>query len=103
MKNRVNHDFQEAIKILKKIDIAGVYLYSEFEDYKAAVDALEELVNTNIPKKPREYEDKFYGCPTCGFVLLHKWKKYNTVLTDKSEGLPLCLCCGQKLDWSDEQ
>ena len=54
-------------------------------------------------KKPKEYEDKFYGCPTCGNILLHKWEKYPTRLMDKKNGLPYCLGCGQKLDWSDEE
>lgn len=54
-------------------------------------------------KKPKEYEDKFYGCPSCGNILLHKWEKYNTKLMNKKNGLPYCLSCGQKLDWSDEE
>ena len=72
------------------------------EDYEAnamAINALEK----QILNKPIEYEDKFYACPICKNVLLHKWKKYNTELMDKSNGLPYCLCCGQKLDWSDEE
>lgn len=60
-------------------------------------------VEKQIPKKPKEYEDKFYACPTCGNVLLHKWEKYPTKLMDKKNGLPYCLGCGQKLDWSDEE
>lgn len=55
-----------------------------------------------MPKRPKEYEDKYYGCPTCGNVLLHKWKKYPDKLMDKSNGLPYCLGCGQKLNWEDE-
>lgn len=53
-------------------------------------------------KKPKEYEDKYYACPVCGNPLLHKWEKYPDKLMDKSNGLPYCLGCGQKLDWSDE-
>ena len=67
--------------------------------FEMAIDALEK----HVPKKPKEYEDKFYACPVCRNVLLHKWKKYNTELIDKSNGLPYCLSCGQKLDWSDEE
>ena len=69
------------------------------EAFSVAINALEK----QIPKKPIEYEDKFYACPICRNVLLHKWKKYNTELIDKSNGLPYCLCCGQKLDWSYEE
>ena len=54
-------------------------------------------------KRPREYEDKYYGCPTCGNVLLQKWEKYPDKLMDKRNGLPYCLGCGQWIDWSDEE
>lgn len=57
-------------------------------------------IEKQIPFKPKEYEDKYYACK-CGNILLMKWKKYNTELTPKSEGLPYCLNCGQALDWSD--
>ena len=66
------------------------------EEYLAAVEKQEA-------KKPKEYEDKFYGCPACGNVLLHKWEKYPTKLMNKKNGLPYCLGCGQKLGWSDEE
>ena len=66
-------------------------------------DAAKKALEKQIPKKPKEYEDKFYACPVCRNVLLHKWKKYNTELMDKSNGLPYCLNCGQKLDWSDKE
>lgn len=56
-----------------------------------------------IPKRPKEYEDKYYGCPTCRNVLLHKWEKYPDKLMDKRNGLPYCLGCGQKLNWEDEE
>jgi predicted SprT family Zn-dependent metalloprotease len=59
-----------------------------------------EALEKQIPFKPKEYEDKHYSCK-CGNILLMKWKKYNTELTPKSEGLPYCLNCGQALDWSD--
>lgn len=62
----------------------------------AAIQALEK----QIPYKPREYEDKYYSCK-CGNVLLHKWKKYPGELMDKKMGLPYCLNCGQKIDWSE--
>lgn len=39
----------------------------------------------------------------CGNVLMHKWLKYPNELCPKSDGLPYCLSCGQKLDWSDEK
>ena len=65
--------------------------------YGIAIAALEK----RIPKKPDEYEDKYYACPDCGNVLMHKWEKYPEVLHDKSNGLPYCLGCGQSIDWSE--
>ena len=62
------------------------------EECRAAVEKQEA-------KKPKEYEDKFYGCPVCGNVLLHKWEKYPTKLMNKKNGLPYCLGCGQRILW----
>lgn len=67
-----------------------------------ALKIAKQAVEKQIPKKPKEYEDKYYACPACGNVLLHKWEKYPEKLTDKSNGLPYCLSCGQAFDWSDE-
>ncbi len=63
-----------------------------------AIEALEK----QIPKTPIEYEDKFYACPVCDNIVLDKWEKYPTKLMDKSNSLPYCLGCGQRLNWSDE-
>ena len=77
----------------------------EIQQYRAigTIDECREAVEKQKAKKPKEYEDKFYGCPTCGNILLHKWEKYPTKLMDKKNGLPYCFGCGQKLDWSDEK
>lgn len=88
----------EAIKELQEnIDLPFGSNVSK-EAAKIAMQALEK----QIPYKPREYEDKYYSCK-CGNVLLYKWKKYPRELTDKKMGLPYCLNCGQKIDWSDEE
>ena len=73
---------QEAIEILDEL---GGFCSSE-DNYKAchmAIKALEEIrqhreigtveecraaVEKQTAKKPKEYEAKFYGCPTCGNV-----------------------------------
>lgn len=73
----------------------------EHNEYVAALKTAIEALEKQIPYKPKEYEDKFYACK-CGNILLMKWEKYPTELMPKSEGLPYCLACGQKLDWSDE-
>lgn len=62
-----------------------------------------KALEKQIPKKPKEYEDKFYACPVCGNVVHHKWVKYPTILMPKLVGLPYCLNCGQRLNWSDEE
>ena len=77
----------------------------ELKQYRAigTPEECRAAVEKQKAKKPKEYEDKFYGCPACGNVLLHKWEKYPTKLMNKKNGLPYCLGCGQKLDWSDEE
>lgn len=65
------------------------------------VEECREARERQRAKKPIEYEDRYYGCPTCGNSLMYKWEKYPTVLNDRSNGLPYCLSCGQKLDWSE--
>ena len=62
-----------------------------------AINALEK----QIPKKPYCIEDKMWCCPVCDNHLLHKWVKYPTELMPKTEGLPHCMSCGQKIDWSE--
>lgn len=59
-------------------------------------------IEKQIPKQPKEYEDKYYACPNCGNVTMMKWERYPDRLMDKSNGLPYCLGCGQRLDWGNE-
>ena len=67
--------------------------------FEMAIDALEK----QVPKQPKEYEDKYYGCPSCGNVTIMKWERYPDIHMNKIYGLPYCLGCGQALDWSDEE
>lgn len=62
-----------------------------------AINALEK----QIPKKPDCIEDKMWCCPVCDNHLLPKWVKYPTDLMPKTEGLPHCMSCGQRIDWSE--
>ena len=91
----------EAKAIIEANAVPVFPLQIEYQDWLTAMNIVSEALEKQIPKKPKEYEDKFYACPVCRNVLLHKWKKYNTELMDKSNGLPYCLNCGQKLDWSE--
>ena len=69
---------------------------------KCEVELSIESLEKQIPKIPIEYEDKFYACPVCDNIVLDKWEKYPTKLMDKSNGLPYCLGCGQRLNWRDD-
>lgn len=77
---------EEILNQLKKYLAIGT-----IEEFKA-------LKEKNTPYKPKEYEDRYYACK-CDNILLPKWRKYPTELMPKSEGLPHCMACGQKLDW----
>ena len=102
---------QEAISVLKMIETHGsLPTYAKYESIKAleevqqyraigTPDECRAAVEKQKVKKPKEYEDKFYGCPVCGNVLLHKWEKYPTKLMNKKNGLPYCLGCGQRILW----
>ena len=92
---------QEAIETIK-IAIAEV----EWEypmDYAVAFETAIEALEKQVPKKPIECEDKYYGCPTCGNVTMMKWEQYPDIPMSKIYGLPYCLGCGQVLDWSEEE
>lgn len=65
--------------------------------FQMAIKAL----NKQIAMKPDCIEDKMWCCPVCDNHLLPKWVKYPTELMPKTEGLPHCMSCGQKIDWSE--
>lgn len=91
---------EEAIETIK-IAVAEVEWNYPME-YTVAFEIAIEALEKQVPKKPKEYEDKFYACPVCGNVVNHKWVKYPTILMPKLVGLPYCLNCGQRLNWSDD-
>lgn len=74
-------------------------LLADCEALTMAISGLQK----QIPMKPKEYEDKYYGCPVCGNVLMYKWMVYPEKLMPRSDGLPYCLTCGQAIDWSDNE
>ena len=67
------------------------------ECYKTIINALEK----QIARKPVCIEDRMWCCPVCDNHLLPKWVKYPTELMPKTEGLPYCMSCGQKIDWNE--
>ena len=77
-------------------------IQSKLEAYRelGTMEEFKDLKEKNTPYKPQEYEDRYYACK-CDNIVLPKWRKYPTELMPKSEGLPHCMACGQKLDWSE--
>lgn len=73
------------------------YSLKEYQSI-GTIDEFKALKEKDTPYKPQEYEDRYYACK-CDNILLPKWRKYPTELMPKSEGLPHCMACGQKLDW----
>ena len=97
---------QEAIDLIKQVPL---YRYEcELEKgrqsdlYKALYMSIEAL-EKQMPKKPKEFEDKYYTCPECGNLLMYKWMVYPEKLMLRSDGFPYCLGCGQAIDWSDNE
>ena len=84
----------EAIKVLNMIETHGAL------PTMAKAKAIEAL-ERQISKEPVCIEDKMWCCPVCDNHLLPKWVKYPTDLMPKTEGLPHCMSCGQKIDWSE--
>lgn len=86
-------------KCLKATKMA-IKSLEEIQQYRAigTIEEFKDLKEKSTPYKPQEYEDRYYACK-CDNILLPKWRKYPTELMPKSEGLPHCMACGQKLDW----
>ena len=87
----------EAIGILKSI----MYEYRKKKFGEQALVMAINALEKQIPKKPDCIEDKMWCCPVCDNHLLPKWVKYPTDLMPKTEGLPHCMSCGQRIDWSE--
>ena len=66
-----------------------------------AIEMAINALNKQIARKPVCIEDKMWCCPVCDNHLLPKWVKYPTELMPKTEGLPHCMSCGQKIDWNE--
>lgn len=94
---------QEAIQLMKSRVETATELMGKgadgkaYEDMEMAIEAMEK----QIPKKPNEYEDKYYACPNCENVLMMKWSKYPTIIMPRVNGLPYCMACGQHILWEE--
>ena len=76
---------EEAIKSLKNIIEYWTYQPTEVESATLAISALEK----QMPKKP-ELKLGIYFCSECG----------NSFNDDMNENY--CNCCGQAIDWSED-
>lgn len=83
--------------------LLSISTLQEIQQYRAigTDEECREAMERQRAKKPIEYEDKYYGCPSCDNILMHKWERYPFQMKDRKNGLPYCLSCGQKLDWSE--
>ena len=82
-------------------DCANCDIVQDVEDLNNAYDVAINALEKQIPKKPDCIEDKMWCCPVCDNHLLPKWVKYPTELMPKTEGLPYCMSCGQKIDFGE--
>ena len=83
--------------------LLSISTLQEIQQYRAigTDEECREAMERQRAKKPIEYEDKYYGCPSCDNNIMHKWERYPFQMKDRKNGLPYCLSCGQKLDWSE--
>jgi predicted SprT family Zn-dependent metalloprotease len=96
--NEIEQAISEFKQRLELKDNYGDKVPEYFKALELGIKALEK----QVPYKPKVYEDKYYACK-CYNILLERRKIYPKVLMPKENGLPYCLACGQKLDWSEEE
>ena len=75
-------------------------LYMGIERYKEeCIVKLLELLDKETPMKPLEVEDSHFICKNCNetIVPIGQRKVWHNIFTKYHN------CCGQKLDWSDEE
>ena len=84
----------ERIDIIKRV-------FPEITDYLEALELSAKALEKKIARKPVCIEDKMWCCPVCYNNLLPKWVEYPHKLMPKTAGLPYCMSCGQKIDFSE--
>ena len=51
-------------EVIKTLELAKAEVEWNYPmDYAVAIDEAIKAIDKQIPKKPKEYEDKFYSCP----------------------------------------
>lgn len=85
---------EKALELLDDVEFSEKY--QGVQEYTEMLILCKEALEKQIPKKPvvvgeeyifeRDEWEKDYECPFCGNPHADNW---------------FCSCCGQKLDWSD--
>lgn len=83
---------REAIEMLEKLFLRGdeKEIHVDGEKLDEALEFAVKALEKQIPKKVEVWADGTQHCPCC--------EKDNTSLC-----FPVCVECGQKLDWSEEE
>ena len=92
---------REAIKLIKSNQPTSRYIMVNYLKLNEALKMAINALNKQIARKPDCIEDKMWCCPVCNNHLLLKWVEYPNKLMPKTAGLPHCMSCGQKIDWSE--
>ena len=69
--------------------------------YSDAINMAIKALEKQIPKKPLNIEDKYWGCPCCNGMLMVRWITYPINPVPLESGRDYCEDCGQKIDWSE--
>lgn len=90
---------EEALKITETIDLSKLEITGNAKYIANWGRAIETLREKQIPKKPLNIEDKYWGCPCCYGLLMVRWITYPTNPVPLEAGRNYCEDCGQKIDW----
>ena len=95
--------YQEALDFLCDFDWeendCGEYYSLDKETLNANKSVLQELIDKATPKEP-DLNDFIVLCPDCGAILCDAFEAYGE---DGSNEIHYCRCCGQALDWINEE
>lgn len=90
--------YQEAFNRIKRV----VVFNKNYRDYQDDLDYIKELIDKEIPMKPRKINDSWgsgmvgFTCDNCGVVHRAPYGFYQAEVKR-------CNDCGHKIDWSDEE
>lgn len=88
---------KEAMEIIMQVAYDGEFPLNSNEAFGIACNCIAK----QIPKKPLNIEDKYWGCPCCYGLLMVRWITYPTNPVPLEAGRNYCEDCGQKIDWEE--